>query len=922
MKKLITILVLICSVANAQEMVLKNNWYLKNSIEVNAIGEEVSSLNFIQQNWYRTSVPSTVLNAFVKNGVYPDPRIGMNNFLIPDVSDSFNQKHGLSKYSYLKDRQNPWKDPYWYRTEVLLPKQYRGKMVWLTFKGINYRADIWVNGHLVADHNQIVGMFRRFKFNITSFVEADKKNCIAVKIYQVDNPGTPDPGTQFEVFGNTRGHASDIFKDETMKMSGGWDCAPVVRDRNIGIYQDVIISATGNVAIENPYVITTLPKHDTSRADILLRAEVRNISNKNIEGILTAKINLLNDIEFPSYTKHIVGNMPSIQVSKKVSLNPDETKEIVFDPKDFQTLSIENPYLWYPNGYGEQYLHHLKLTFQTDGKVSDTKELNFGIREITTQLKQIGNDFGRIFYVNGKRIFCKGGWLQPDMLLDMDRKRVFDESRLMAEANVNIVGNEDMPSPSDETIESYDKYGIMYWEVFFQCSRMYPGDETAHNPLDHHLAVEEVKDILKRYRNNPSIVAWFSANEVIVDEDLYNSTKKAVKSLDATRPFIPTTSINWDVDTLTPYIKDDLPTGTTDDGAPDYEWNPPCYYFDKVEEIHLQMFRNELGIPSIPLYSSLRKFIPTVVSDSLKNSSKRNIMYPLDSIWAEHGAWDGPNYCFRSYDNAIRTLYGNPLTPQEYALKAQYLNADSYRSMFEAANHRMWDITSGVMLWKLNSCWPDVGWQIYDWYLNPNASYFFAKKAMEPVHIQMNANSRIISVINATHSKLNNLVVNAKIIDYNMNTEWSFIDTLSVNSDSYQESVTIPKIKEIPDIYFVKLELRDIKGKQISDNLYWFCSQHQEFSSLARLQKVDLQKDVKLEETSKEYKITVKLKNNTDNLSFFNHLILLNPITHQEILPVFWSDNFVTLFPDDNETITAVVAKTDMGGQKPIVDIE
>lgn len=920
MKKLIIIFTLISSVVNAQQIVLKNNWYIKNSIEVNTKDKDVSSTDFQQQEWYKTSVPSTVLNAFVKSGVYPDPRVGMNNFLIPDVSDSFNSKHGLSKYSYLKGGQNPWKDPYWYRTEVVLPKQYKGKKIWLTFKGINYRADIWVNGHLVADHSQVVGMFRRFKFDITPFAEANKKNCIAVKIYQVDNPGTPDPGTQFEVFGNTRGHATDIFKDETMKMSGGWDCAPVVRDRNMGIYQDVIIDATGDVAIENPYVITTLPMHNTSRADIQLKTEIKNTSNQKIEGILTAKIDLLTDIEFPSYTKHLGGYMPSIKISKKVCLNPDETKEIEFDPKDYQALSVENPYLWYPNGYGEQYLHHLKLTFQIEGKVSDTKELNFGIREITTDLKQIGDDFGRIFYVNGKRVFCKGGWLQPDVLLNSDRKRIFDEARLLAEANVNIVGNEDAPSPSDETIESYDKYGLMYWEVFFQCWRMYPGTETAHYPLDHNLAVEEVKDIIKRYRNSPSVIAWFTANEVIVDEDLYNSARKVVKSLDATRPFIPTTSHDWDVDKLTPYMKADLPIGTTDDGAPDYNWNPASYYFNKVEEVHLQMFRNELGVPSIPLYSSLRKFIPTVVSDSLKN--KKNPIYPLDSIWAEHGAWDGPNYCFRSYDNAIRTLYGNPSTVQEYAIKAQYVNADSYRSMFEAANHRMWDITSGVMLWKLNSCWPDVGWQIYDWYLNPNASYFFAKKAMEPIHIQMNANSSRLSVINATHKSLHGLILNAKVIDSNMNTRWLFTDTLSVDPSSYKESQTIPKINNITPIYFVKLELKDNSGRLISDNIYWYCSQHEDFSPLTILPKVRLNQNLDIKETDKEYKITLRLNNRTKQLSFFNYLILRNPITHQEVLPVFWSDNFVTLFPDEDKIITAVVAKADMNGQRPIVNIE
>lgn len=920
MKKLLIILILISSVVNAQKIALRDNWYIKNSIEINTDDKNVSSLNFHQDSWYKTIVPSTVLNIFVKNGTYPDPRMGMNNFLIPDVSDLFNQKYNLSKYTYLKDGKNPWKDPYWYRTEVVLPKEYFGKKIWITFNGINYRADIWINGHLVADHTQVVGMFRRFKFDISSFVYAGKKNCIAVKVYQVDNPGTPDPGIQFEVFGNTRGHASDIFKDETMKMSGGWDCAPVVRDRNMGIYQDVFIEATGDVVIENPYVITTLPQHNTSKANIKIKVGIKNTSNRNIKGTLLVKINLLNDIEFPSYIKHLEGKMIPIEILKNISLNPGETKEVILDPNEYKKLSIDNPYLWYPNGYGEQYLHRLKLSFIEERVVSDVKELNFGIREITTDLKQIGNDFGRIFYINGKRIFCRGGWLQPDVLLSSDRKRIYDEARLLAEANVNIVGNEDAPAPSEEILESYDKYGLMYWEVFFQCWRMYPGTETAHYPLDHKLAIEEVNDIVKRYRNNPSIIAWFTANEVIVDEDLYNSTKASVKSLDTTRPFIPTTSYDWDVNKLTPYIKDDLPTGTTDDGAPDYNWNPPSYYFDKVKEIHLQMFRNELGVPSVPLYSSLRKFIPTVISDSLNR--KKNPIFPLDSIWAEHGAWDGSNYCFRAYDNAIRALYGNPSTAQDYALKAQYLNADSYRSMYEAANHRMWDITTGVMLWKLNSCWPDVGWQIYDWFLNPNASYFFAKRAMEPVHIQMNANSFIISVINATHKSLNGLILDAKVIDTQMNVRWKFTDTLSVKSSSYKESCAIPLINDITPIYFIKLELKDSFGNLISDNLYWHCSQHEDFSQLATLPKIKLKQEMKIEEAEKEYKITLNLQNESNQLSFFNHLMLRNSITNQEVLPAFWSDNFISLFPGEYKVVTVYVAKSDMNGSKPIVDIE
>ena len=180
-----------------------------------------------------------------------------------------------------------------------------------------------------------------------------------------------------------------------------------------------------------------------------------------------------------------------------------------------------------------------------------------------------------------------------------------------------------------------------------------------------------------------------------------------------------------------------------------------------------QAFRNELGVPSVPVYSSLKKFIPHF------STNKKSPVFPLDSVWAEHGAWDDNNYAFRGYDHAIRARYGRPVSVQDYANKSQLVNADSYRAMFEAANHRMWDITSGIMLWKLNSCWPTVLWQLYDWFLCPDAAYYFAQNAMEPVHIQMNADNHMVSVINTRHKSLDSLRASAVILDLNNNKIWS-----------------------------------------------------------------------------------------------------------------------------------------------------
>lgn len=895
----------------AQTLELKQ-WRMMSSLDVKDTEAHVSAPSYEAGQWQAVTVPTTVLNAMVKNGIYPDPRFGLNNYQIPDVSDEFNKRMNLAKYNHRKDGRNPWQDPYWYRTEVKLPKTYKGKKVWLTLHGINYRADVWVNGHLVANKDTLVGMFRRFKLDITNYAKPGATNCVAVKIYQVDHPGVPTPGTQLKVFGPVRGHSYDLFKDETLKISGGWDCAPVVRDRNMGIYQKVTIEATDKMILEHPFVTTTLPKKDTSLADVKVQMEVFNTSNQKVNGKVQAYITLVNDVKFPTYTKHMEGFLKPIKLTKQVSLEAGERKTITFTSADFPALLIEKPYLWYPNGYGEQYLHHIKLSCLLGNGVSDSKEFDFGIREVTTDLHQIGDDYGRVFYVNGKRVFCKGGWIQPDILLEETEKRIYDEARLMAEANMNIIGSEDMPSPSEEWFESFDKYGLMWWHVFYQCFRMTPGTETEHNPANHDLAVTSVEDMMLRYRNHPSIIAWIGCNEVLMDEPLYRATKAKVKSLDTSRIYIPTTSYNWDVDELTPYLKEDLPTGTTDDGAPDYNWAPSDYFFHKVDEVHLQMFRNELGMPSVPVYNSVRKFIPTAESTANVNSP----IFPLDSIWAEHGAWDVSNYCYRSYDNAIRTMFGDPKTAKDYCDFGQFLSADGYRAMFEAANHRMWDITSGVMIWKVNSCWPDVCWQVYDWFLTPNASYYFAKKAMEPVHIQLNADDFQVTVVNASHQALDGVTVTAKVINNDMSVAWEHTSQLNVGADCYKPVVKVPQNGTYTYNYFVKLEMRDKSGKLLSENLYWYYSQHMDFFWFSTMEKPALTTSYEVVKDDHEYEVTVRLKNESKRLSFFNRMALTDA-QGEEINPVFWSDNYISLFPGEEKEVKARVAVSDAGGVTP-----
>lgn len=322
------------------------------------------------------------------------------------------------------------------------------------------------------------------------------------------------------------------------------------------------------------------------------------------------------------------GSLKTILFEKEVTIPANDTVTVSFSPEDFKQLQIKDPYLWWPNGYGMQYLHNLKLSFIINGKTSNERNTIFGIRKITTSLKELNGEYGRIFYVNGQRIFSRGGWIQPDMLLNMNDKRMYDEARLLAESGVNMIGSEDMPSPPEHVMQTYDKYGLLVWETFYQCWTSYPGTPTFADPIDTKLSLRNCYDIIKRYRNHPSLVLWAAQNETMVRKELYEPLRQYIKDLDTTRPWIATSSIDWDVDSLTPYIIPDLPTGMTDDGQPDYTWYPHAYYYNMILEVKKQMFRDELGVPAVSTMGSMKKYIYDL------GIGPKNDIYPLDKKWA------------------------------------------------------------------------------------------------------------------------------------------------------------------------------------------------------------------------------------------------------------------------------------------------
>ncbi|MDD4871071.1 MAG: beta-mannosidase [Kiritimatiellae bacterium] len=877
---------------SGQRQLLADGWLLKSSVLVPEDGAQISTSGYKPRKWLKATMPSTVLSTLVKNGIYPDPRNGLDCFKIPDSSDEFNKKYDLAKFSYLPDRRNPWRDPYWYRTEFKLSKIEQGRHLWLNFNCINYRADVWFNGKQIADRDTMAGMFQRFRFDITQQAQVGC-NALAVKIHPVDHPGVPD--AQLDVYGRSRGEHKEIELDVTMIETVGYDCMMTVPDRNMGICQEVYLDWTGPVDIRHPFVITELPLPDTSHATLTVSAELINSGASPVRGVLHGRV-AGTDVKF----------------EQPVELAPNETKLVRVEPKPV----MQKPRLWWPVNYGEQYLYDLDLQFATNGTVSTEQKVKFGVRQITCEMHKLEEWHGRRVFVNGQKVFCRGGYIQPELLLDWDAQRIEEEIRYFANANMNLIYFEDIPNPPDVFLEMCDKYGVLFGNCFYACSWVTkPG-----RPEDIGLLERCTADVLKRYRNHPSLVMYMSMDEGYTCQEVYSMWRRNVIALDGSRFWIPSgyfPDFHKGESTAKAerfaHFREDLPTGMNDLGNKSYQWQEPVTYFRWVREDRSWMFKIESGSASLPPISSLAKFIPDLGAYGTNAAA-----FPLTETWAHHGA----NHYYKPYDQAIRRLHGEPETVADYCWKAHLITADQHRSFYEAVNHRMWDITSGFTEWKINSCYPDVQWQNFDYYHKPVISHFFIKKACEPVHVQMELIDYAVSVINCRLEPQSGLEVTVRVFDLESKPLWQRTDRLDVSANSYREVFSITGLTNLAPFVFVKLELKNNEGCLVSDNFYWLRGRDtQDYRILQRLPMVKLESTLKMENCDNERLAHVKVVNPTSNIAFFIQLALTRGSRGEEILPVMWEDNYFSLLPGETRELTARVAEKNLGSKKPKLEV-
>ncbi|MHC1775234.1 MAG: glycoside hydrolase family 2 protein [Lentimicrobium sp.] len=860
-------------------VLLRHNWQVISSLKAGTDGSALTKEKINTEGWANTSVPATVLTALVRNGIYPNPYMGMNNMRIPDASDEYNSDYDLLKFSHIPGT-NPWKNPYWFRNEFTVPAGFKGKMIWLNFGEINYKAEVWLNGKRISDTSGMIGMERIFRFDITRFVNTGNLNTMAVAIYPPNYPGkpAPEPLTPFADPGQNMADGA-IARDYTKWDVLGWDWQPAVRDRDMGITEDVFLTATDAIELMDLYVTSDLKLPDTALADITVTATLVNHSAQAL------KTNLKGSVS--------IGNR-TISFSLPCSLAANESKEIFLDKNNVPELSLANPKLWWPAGYGKQNLYTLSLVAETGDGHKTNISSRFGIRKLETYI----GAREREFKINGRKIYLRGGNWVIDMMLNWNAERYEEEILLTRNANLNILRVWGPTGVAPKALyEAADKYGILLWQDFLNDFWGTFKNTPGYQP-EISLFEKATTGIVKKYRNHPSLILWCGGNEgpnpresLIVNEILAKYDARGNRHY------------------LTQSDGDGL------HGGGPYHTLEPKDYFTHPK---LMGFSSEIGPSGIPELQSLLKFMPEPAK------TRQPGRFPIDGVWAYHDANDWPGTDtrkFTSYDNMVRKYYGSPDTTgmkgfEEYSAKTQVVNYDVYRASIESINRQLWSNASGILLWKSNSSWPSATWQVYDWFLQAHAGYYGTKKAGEAIHVQLNRDNLSVTFVNMTANALENISIHASLLNTKMETTWSKKTEVKVPADAVTETGII--VPETDEMQFLKLVAMDKNGKVLSENLYWV-SRKNNYLALNSLPAPEIETRIKSVSGSNgiEYEITIK---NTGNvIAFMLSLRIAGKDSHQEILPSYWSDNYFSLLPGEERTVYVKPAGSGML-EKPVLE--
>ena len=792
----------------------------------------------------------------------------INNKLMPDPFYGMNNERIPDIYNVGREYYT-----YWFVKDFTVQT---GGQVWLDLRGVNYSCNVYLNGHKLNDKLH-QGMFLRQSYNITPYLKGT--NRLAIIVYPPDPVGNPNGG---------QGGDGEIARNVSHQYVAGWDWIQPIRDRNTGIWDKVTIRRTGSVRIKNPHIVTLVPgvrlPDAKNQAPAVLRvsAELENGSNTEASGTLECEVE-------------------GERVTMSVTLAPHETKEV-----QLPEHVLQHPRLWWPNGYGAQTLYKMNIRFDR----SDSLDLDFGVREITTTWNTTTRS--RQCWVNGQPIFIKGGnWIISDELLRFSPERYDAEVRFHRDMNLNLIrvwGGALTERP--EFYHCCDKYGILVFQDFWNsgdCNGRWTDPKKKEDqwtrrqyPDDHGLFLASVADQVKMIRNHPSLAFWCGGNEITPPGDILLAMKDSIMpALDGTRYFFD-------------YSNSDSMSYNFLGGNGDGPYGVQSIRMFWAERTF--PFNSEVGSVGMGDMESLERFLPE--ANRVAPSMGR---HQMDSVWNYHK--------YIGYDSTVYA-YGPVKDLKDFAFKAQLVNYDQYRALMEGFSSHMWDWYTGVIIWKTQNPWTALRGQMYDYYLDVNACMYGLHHGSEPMHVMFDPVENMVMIVNNTLRYQRDMMLEVRTYDME-GKERKITDVYEEIGPSTVRKYlpmgrSIDRMRREKGV-FLSLRLLDEHKQAISDNFYWLPDSSGHYSGLRKMKKAALKVGAHTagEGTSAGSRtVTVTLTNPAGGpVAFFNRLSLVDPATKKRILPVFYSDNYVSVLPGESKTITMEYQPVP-GQAAPMVSVE
>ncbi len=854
---------------------LNDGWALQSSARVSEKGEAIASPSFQPKDWIKAKVPTTVVAAQVKSGALPDPFDGMNMRQYPGLSYPI----GANFSNLPMPPDSPYAVSWWYRKEFTLPRDFAGKTVWLNFRGINYRGNIWLNGRQIANSDQVAGAWRTYEFNVTSAVKPGA-NVVAAQIWAP-----------------TDASLAITFVD--------WNPAPP--DKNMGLWRDVYLRASGPVALRYPAVVSKVDSPANTAAHLTVTALLKNGTDKPVRGTLK-------------------GNIDDVAFSQDVELAPSESKDVTFDPDKFSQLNLSNPRLWWPLQMGTPNLYEANLTFEVNGRVSDSAHTQFGIREITSEvMEQAPNRYKRLFKINGKNILIRGAGWTPDMMVRFDPQRMADEFRYVQDMGMNTVRLEGKLEP-ELFYETADQLGILVMAGWCCCDHWEHWGNWA--PEDFDIAKASLRDQIYRLRSHPSMVMWLNGSDNPPPPDVEEMYLKIEKDLLWPNPIVSSATAKPATVTGASGVKMSGP----------YEYVAPSYWSTDPHRPTQEQACNAGGCGGAYGFNSETSMGPAVPPiESVKRMIPKDHLWPIDDYWNFH-AGGGAFKTLRVFTEAQDNRYGKAGSAEEFTYKSQLMTYEGVRAMYEAYSRNKYNST-GVIQWMLNNGWPSMIWHLYDYYLRPGGGYFGAKKAMQAIDPVYGYDDHSVWLVSSQYGDAKGLKLTARILNVDTTEKFSKEVTLDAAADSTAKVLELPQVDGLSPAYFLDLRVTDAGGKLVGSNFYWLSTKNEtidwaksnwyvtptesfaDYAALAQLPKVKLNVSSRTENKGNQSVTRVTLENPSRSIAFFVRLKVNRGKGGEEVLPAVWQDNYVSLLPGEKREITAMYRIADLGGAKPDVEV-